>query len=445
VGQSEEETFSGESTLFKIEPVKLTRDALNPTVWEKSVSRAERRRRMQTMAHVRIQSDEKHQPIWIVLPIMLHRPFPCGARILSAAVNRHKIGSTFRWNVEFTVKYEETVQETICKGIVAVDLGWAKESLQNPDGRIRIAGVLVRDENEKEAFQEYCLPPSFHLYQQKLNDIHSIRDAKTNEAFAAVDVYRHNHEIPDDVLRNLLDEAKRSQAARKSSGKEPPVYHLRRAVWMLRKQEVKGDVGLCCILEEWYKRWKHLNEWLTNGRDNLLAHKKDCYRRWAHHLSQHNALLLLDADNFAKMAKTPNPEEDKRAMKGSLRQAASPGMLRDALTAAFQQTLWATIASSRTCRHCQAVNEQLHASRLFQCANCGYQQDREWNATGNLMDAYLRKPGEFSSSKKVSERLAERKGEEAIADQQIAQKLVPGAQLSNSLCLNKYPQVAAKS
>jgi hypothetical protein len=414
VGQTEEETFGGESTLFKLDPVKLSRDVQNPTIWDKTVPRAERRRRMQTVARLRIQSDEKRNPVWVEIPVVLHRPFPCGAKILSAAVNREKIGSNFRWNVEFTVSYEEAVQETVGKGIVAGDLGWAQESLPQADGRIRVAGVLVRDAKSNETFSEFCLPSSFYEYQQKLNDIHAIRDMKTNEAFAAIDAFRSTNDIVNEALRTLLDEAKRSLAARKSANREPPVYHLRRAVWMFRNEEVKSDLALRDILEVWYKRWNHLNEWLTNGRDNLLEQKRDYYRRWAHDLAQRNGLLLLDADNFAKMAKTPEAEEDRKTTKGGLRQAASPAMLRSALTAAFAQTLWATIASSRTCRQCLHVNEKLGAGRTFECANCGHKADREENATGNIIDAYLRTPGQFSSSKKVSQTLTEKKEAESL-------------------------------
>ena len=362
VGQTEDETFGGESTLFRLDPVKLSRDIQNPTIWDKTVPRGERRRRMQTVAHIRVQSDEKRNPVWLEMPVVLHRPIPRGAKILSAAVNREKVGSNFRWNIEFTVKYEEAAPEMAGKGIVAIDLGWAQGSLPEADGRIRVAGVLVRDADGNESSSEFCLPPSFCEYQQKLNDIHAIRDTKTNEVFAAIETYRSNNEITDEALRSLMDEAKRSMAARKSANREPPVYHLRRAVWMFRKEEVKSDLALRDILEAWYKRWNHLNEWLINGRDNLLAQKKDYYRRWSHKLAQENSLLLLDADNFAKMAKTPNAEEDRKTTKGGLRQAAAPAMLRSTLIAAFERTLWATnIASSRTCRQCSYVNEQLAA------------------------------------------------------------------------------------
>ena len=106
-GLSEEDVFSGTATEFRIDTVNLQRDVKNPTVWKKSVDRAQRRSAMRTVAHIRIQSAEKGKPVFLSIPIVMHRPFPAGARILSAAVNREKIGMKYRWNAEFTVLFNE--------------------------------------------------------------------------------------------------------------------------------------------------------------------------------------------------------------------------------------------------------------------------------------------------------------------------------------------------
>jgi hypothetical protein len=241
VGQTEEETFAGDSTLFRIDAVNLLRDAQNPTVWDKSTGRADRRRAMRTVAHIRIQSAEKGKPVFLSIPIMMHRPFPAGARMLSAAVNREKIGMKYRWNVEFTVLYNE-IGLPSNNGTVAIDLGWAKDSLPDADGRVRVAGVRERTADGQETFTEFCLPVSFTEYAKKLEDLHSIRDKHTNEAFEKIAAFRAVYEIKDETLRNLLDKARASLTARK--GKTPPVGHLRSAVWMLRNNEAEAQVEL---------------------------------------------------------------------------------------------------------------------------------------------------------------------------------------------------------
>jgi hypothetical protein len=261
-GLSEEEVFSGTATQFRIDAVNLQRDVNNPTVWEKSVDRAQRRRAMRTVAHIRIQSAEKGKPVFLSIPILMHRPFPAGARMLSAAVNREKIGMKWRWNVEFTVLFNE-IGLPSNNGTVAIDLGWAKDSLPDANGRVRVAGVRERTEDGQETFTEFCLPVSFTEYAKKLEDIHSIRDKHTNEAFEKIAAFRAVYEIRDETLRNLLDKAKASLTARK--GKTPPVGHLRSAAWMLRNGKAEAQVELKDILELWYERWNHLNEWLGNG------------------------------------------------------------------------------------------------------------------------------------------------------------------------------------
>ena len=97
-----------------------------------------------------------------------------------------------------------------------------------------------------------------------------------------------------------------------------------------------------------------------------------------------------------------------------LRHGVAPAMLRSALEAAFEQTLWSPLSSSKTCRKCWYVNETLGAGRLFTCSACGHMDDRESNATGNILDEFVRKPGSFSSDKRVCAKLAEKKEQEAL-------------------------------
>jgi transposase len=146
--------------------------------------------------------------------------------------------------------------------------------------------------------------------------------------------------------------------------------------------------GLQVILEKWYERFMHLSEWIENGRDNLLAWKKDYYRRFAYKIALGNRILLLDADDFAKMAETPAPESGKKNMKNELRHLAAPSMLRGALEQAFgkDHVFYSSFAAtSRTCSRCGHVNEELGAARTFKCASCAHECDREANATANVL------------------------------------------------------------
>jgi hypothetical protein len=415
-GWTEEELFTG-TRMIRVDPIKLTRDVNNPTVWDRSLTRAERRHRMETRVHHRINSDEDGNPVWGSIPVVFHRPLPPGAVVKQAAIGREKIGSKHRWNLTLTIKYEEEKQ-VLNDGVVAVDLGWAQETLKDADGRIRVAGVRVKD-IQGETFEEFCLPSDCERKVEFLDNLKSTLDKHTNEAFDAIAEWRKNNETPQ-VLKDALDRAEASLRARKALGRTPPTGHLRALVWAIRKKEAVCD-GLQAILERWYERFIHLSEWIANGRDNLLAWKKDHYRRFAYTLALGSKILLLDADDFAKMAKTPTPESGKKSIKNDLRHLAAPSMLRDALEQAFGEgkVFYSSFAAtSRTCSQCGQLNEELGPTRTFKCAACGYEGDREANATANVMKQFEKAPGTFSTKRKAAEKLAnlnEKEGEEGKA------------------------------
>jgi len=416
-GWTEEELFTG-TTMIRVEPLNLTRDVNNPTVWDKSIPRAERRRRMETHAYVRVGSDENGKAVWGSIAVVFHRPLPAGAVVKEAAIGREKIGSKYRWNLTLTSKYEEKKQ-VVNDGVVAVDLGWAQESLKGADGRIRVAGIRVKNV-QSETFEEFCLSAEHQKTLEYLDGLKATLDKYTNEAFRDIADWRQNNETAAE-LRDELDRAEASLRARKALGRTPPTGHLRALVWALRKKEIVCD-GVQAILEKWYERFMHLSEWIANSRDNLLAWKKNHYRRFAYKIALGNKILLLDADDFAKMAKTPAPESGKKSMKNDLRHLAAPSMLRDALEQAFGKgkVFYSSFAAtSRTCSQCGHLNEELGATRTFNCASCGYEDDREANATANVIKQFEEAPGTFSTKRKAAEKLAnlnEKEEEQAKAE-----------------------------
>ena len=360
---------------------------------------------METRVSLRVGSDADKNPTWASIPIVFHRPLPRGAVVKEAAIGREKIGKGYRWNLTLTIKYDGK-ERGERDGIVAVDLGWAQQTLKDANGRIRVAGVRVKDARG-ETFEEFCLPSDYEKKLIFLNSLKSILDKHTNDVFDELAVWRKNNETPK-ALMDPLDRAMASLQARKALGRTPPTGHLRSLVWVLRKKEVDCG-GLQAILEKWYERVMHLSEWIANGRDNLVAWKKDHYRRFAQKLAMSNWILLLDADDFAKMAKGPAPESGKKTIQSELRYLAAPSMLRDALEQAFGEgrVFYSSFApTSRTCSRCEHLNEEIGATRAFKCAECGFEVDREANATANVMKHFEKAPGTFSTRRKAAEKLA---------------------------------------
>src|SRR5713226_3962305 len=222
-GWTEDELYAG-TRLIRIEPLNLNRDAANLTVWDKSLTRAERRRRMETRVYLRIGSDEKDGAVWASVPIVFHRPMPLGSVVKEAAVGREKIGSKYRWNLTLTLRYADPQQAMNC-GVVAIDLGWAQETLKDADGRIRVAGVRVKNITG-ETFAEFCLPSGYDKKLEFLNSVKSTLDQHTNEAFEAIAKWRQSNETPPALL-DVLNRAEASLRSRKELGRTAPTGHLR--------------------------------------------------------------------------------------------------------------------------------------------------------------------------------------------------------------------------
>jgi hypothetical protein len=173
---------------------------------------------METRVYLRIGSDENGTHLWGSIPVVFHRPLPVGAVVKEAAIGREKIGTHYRWSLTLTIKYDQEEREhEIGREIVAVDLGWAQETLKDADGRIRVAGVRVKSP-EGETFEEFCLPAKYKKTLDHLDGLKSTLDKHTNEAFLAIADWRQNNETTSE-LKGELDRAEASLRARKSLGR----------------------------------------------------------------------------------------------------------------------------------------------------------------------------------------------------------------------------------
>lgn len=143
---------------FWIEPVP-------PEAWENPV-RAVRRRASRTTVHFRVGSDGR-DPVWVVLPMVMHRPLPENGIVRQASVVRKRVGRAFRYKLVITVEIPETKILFHKEGVVAVDLGWRKV-----EGRVRVAYWA----DDKGNYGQLVLPDRMIQAFQKLRDLRSIRD-----------------------------------------------------------------------------------------------------------------------------------------------------------------------------------------------------------------------------------------------------------------------------
>ncbi|MGC8495172.1 MAG: hypothetical protein ACP5SH_25930 [Syntrophobacteraceae bacterium] len=161
------EAFSKANNLFQIDPVP--EDAWNHPI------KGERKRLCRTVARMRIASEEGAHPVWLEIPIAMHRPIPPGAKIPMVSINAKKVGDAMRWFLNVTVIEEEPQKEPFPSGrILAVNIGCREK----PEGSIRVACWV----DNKEAAGEVNLDNSFVATDARISELQRKRDENFNLA-----------------------------------------------------------------------------------------------------------------------------------------------------------------------------------------------------------------------------------------------------------------------
>lgn len=371
---------------FWIEPVPAE-------AWEHPV-RSVRREAARTKVHFRIGSDVHKNPVWVVLPMVMHRPLPEGALVRQASVVRERVGRAFRYKLVVTVELPETKKAPLRKeGVVAVDLGWRKV-----EGGVRVAywaddTCFTGGKENGEHHGELVLPDKMIRAFQKLRDLRSIRDVHFDEARKVLLQFLERKNAPEwlrEKLRNL--DRWRSQAK------------LIRVLQEWEKNRFAGD-GVFEWLREWKKREDHLYDWESNLRDQVLRWRREEYRKFAKWLAENYSTVVLEDFDIRGVAEKPAPEEGTQ---GSIppdyqRFIVAPSELRLCILNACSRegvevsrqpanftTLWCHIPKCEYKGGFDASKEMQH-----RCPRCGSLWDQDYNACGNLLSRY------FSSKKKA--------------------------------------------
>lgn len=112
---------------------RLQIDPIPEDAW-KSPSRSVRRRLARTRVRMRIVAESDLSPVWLELPMTMHRPLPDGGVIRWASIIREQVGISFRHRLLLTVREPAPSVIERSVGAVGVDVGWRV----TPDG-LRVA------------------------------------------------------------------------------------------------------------------------------------------------------------------------------------------------------------------------------------------------------------------------------------------------------------------
>ena len=337
--------------------------------WSSPV-RAERRHAARTTVRFRVAS-ESRQPVWLELPITLHRPIPDGL-VRTAHVTRDRIGTHERWSLVLTIQTPDSLPERTGRGMVALDVGWRKMT----DGSLRVAtwqdtfgrgGVLT-------------LPAEWLDRWQRTEDTRSMRDQRFSAAVAALRAWLAQ---PPSPLPDWLREATVTLGQWRAPGR------LAELAIRWREARFHGDEDAFAALEAWRRRDKQQLEYEANLRDKLMAQRRDLYRRWAAVLARTYAEVRWESFDLSRMAEQkddlPRPARHQRVLAAVsvLRQAVTNACAREGVTITAVEAAWTT----QTCHACGGTPERFDAAGelVHTCRQCGAVWDQDVNAAYNML------------------------------------------------------------
>lgn len=378
-GASVGEIFAGDDTRMRIDPVDLL-------AWHSPV-RGERRRKSRTFLRLRIGSDEHRKPLWAVWPMILHRPFPEGARIKEAVVQKIWCGPRAEWTVDITVEFHPVQRVSVAEGAVAINLGWRK--IEND---LRVASWVGSDGEKGELrLDAYAIGGLL-----KPEELTSIRDKSFNEHRIKLAEWL---EKPGCEVSPWLKEKSAYLAQWRSPGRLASLVMQWKRFEIVEGRKIypfrfKGDEEIFTVMEAWRYHDYHLWDWLSNQRSQALRHRREIYRIFASKLSKRYGTLVLETFDLRKVAakeKVEEAAENQTARKN--RQLASVSELRLCLrnlypTAQEENASYAT----HECHGCHHVDTfKAEDSLVHQCSACKLVWDQDENAARVLLHRYQKR------------------------------------------------------
>lgn len=383
-----------------------TRVRIDPIDWERwaQAPRPEQKRLSRTRLHVRIGSDGR-DPIWLVLPIIMHRPLPLNSRIKWVHVIRTKVANRYRYDAQFTVELAPAATP-IARGTgsVAIDVGW----------RLLETGLRVAYWHDDKGQEGELLLPLEHLAQfRKVDDLKGIRERAFNHVRQVFTTWRKAQtSVPPwlteatKTMHAWHTPARLAQVAlrwhRERKGASPTAERQR---WLFEQRHatewpvISPNADFYWYLEAWRRQDLHLWQWEEGQRAKAVAHRREIYRLFARSAAARYAEIRIEKFDLRKVAKRPKPEEGTAGQRRgqTYRQIAAVSTLRSALEEQCAKSGAVLLAvkavdSTQRCHACGHLQHFDAANYLYRtCSACGIQWDQDENASRNLLVAEVAK------------------------------------------------------
>lgn len=265
----------------------------------------------------------------LVLPVFIDRPIPPDADVTDVQVTRRFIADKQRLSVAVTLRVPTPPKKTEGE-VVAVRIGWQGVG----EGSVKVATVATptgplpghAPENVKDLVLEHDSCTNIYASSgwrkilERTARIRGYRDELLDkikvEVSASLDADKElAAEMAEALNRESLDVSRWRSPAR--------MVRLTRA-W-------PEDHPLKETLEAWRKRDAHLWQYEAHERDQIIARRRDSYRKLAAWICEHARKIVLSGVNIAEVTKVPavgteDPHADRNARAN--RQWAAPGDFR---------------------------------------------------------------------------------------------------------------------
>lgn len=361
-GMTIADAFACNSGLFQIDPIPSD-------TWSRG--RCYRRKHARTNARIRIGSSGR-DPIWMEIPIVMHRQIPENASIKFASITAKRLADRLVWKLNVTA----TVGAEIAKKtgeVVAIDLGWRKDS-----NGLR-AGYLFGSDGKSEAI---CLDESFRKTATKIEGLSQTEKTRFN---AVMDHLKKWLQDNKDNLPEWIREKTKHIGLWESYGKLYGLFYS----WSANR--INGDDLIFSLIELWRKQDKHLWQYRENLRDKMEGRRRDQYRVFAKRIAKEYDILVLEDMAITTFKKKGNAE-DGVDHKSALRDQASlvsPGLFRQELVRAMKacgkDVAYVNPAyTTRSCPFCGHICER-KADITLKCDKCGETYDRDMAGAKNIL------------------------------------------------------------
>jgi hypothetical protein len=281
---------------------------------------------------LRIGRSRKHDgPYWLELPVVMHRDLPEGVQVRWVQVTRRTVAGSPRLSVSLTLRLP-AVPEKATGEVVDVDFGWASGGsavgvrvarISTASGKLPPVPADIAEMVTAGDWWELWAPAAWRDLLGRDDAIRADRSELLDDLRPAVAEALSDAELAEQVgftaaQARVMKFAKYDRLARVWPA-EHPLYQ-RLVAWRLRD--------------------RHLWQFEAHERQQVIARRRDAYRKVAAWLTDAARLIAIKDVAVADLRKRPGVDaEDTYEARGSRRQVqfAAPAELRAAIEQAARQ------------------------------------------------------------------------------------------------------------